>query len=69
MKSIFIAQQPILNKNQKIVAYELLFRDSSENRANIATPAKASAQVIINTLSEPGIVEKIQNNCFYINIL
>ncbi|MCG9076080.1 EAL and HDOD domain-containing protein [Laribacter hongkongensis] len=68
MKSIFIAQQPILNKNQKIVAYELLFRDSSENRANIATPAKASAQVIINTLSEPGIVEKIQNNCFYINI-
>ncbi|MCG8992967.1 EAL domain-containing protein [Laribacter hongkongensis] len=68
MKSIFIAQQPILDKNQKIVAYELLFRDSSENRANIATPTKASAQVIINALSEPGIVEKIQNNCFYINI-
>ena len=29
--SVFVARQAILNRNQNVVAYELLFRDSPEN--------------------------------------
>lgn len=51
----FIGRQPIVNLQQEIVAYELFFRDSAEaDRANVKDNLQASAQVLVNTLSEIG---------------
>lgn len=51
----FIARQPILNLQQQIVAYELLFRDSAEaSSANIQDDLQASVRVLVNTLSDIG---------------
>ena len=52
---VFIGRQPIVNVQQKIIGYELLFRsNSAENNAQIYDDFSAGAQVLINTLSNMG---------------
>ena len=41
-----LGRQPILDRERRVVAYELLFREAGENEAHIADPAAATAQVI-----------------------
>lgn len=57
MESIaYLARQPILDREGKIYAYELLFRDSPESdTAVIASDVLATAQVIENVLNNIGI--------------
>ncbi|WP_125153592.1 EAL and HDOD domain-containing protein [Clostridium rectalis] len=45
---VFIARQPIFNRNEKVVAYELLFRNSEENFYNNVDGNKATCDVITN---------------------
>jgi len=45
---IYIARQPIFNRNQRVVAYELLYRSGVSNRYNGEDPDKATLQVIQN---------------------
>ena len=52
---VFIGRQPIVDAQQKIIAYELLFRSNAEdNSAQFADDFNAGAQVLINTLSNMG---------------
>ena len=44
--NFFLARQPILNRGQRLVAYELLFRDAANDSARIADDAQATATVI-----------------------
>ncbi|MBI3329617.1 MAG: HDOD domain-containing protein [Nitrospinae bacterium] len=46
----FIARQPIFDRQQKVYAYELLFRSSLENVFDFSDPDKASSKVISNGL-------------------
>ncbi len=41
-----LGRQPILDRERRVVAYELLFREAGENEAHIADPAAATAHVI-----------------------
>jgi len=53
---VFIARQPIYNRNLEISAYELLYREGMKNEAGVIDDAeKASTHVIVNTFLEIGL--------------
>lgn len=54
MENIYIARQPILDENNEIFAYELLYRDD-ESRPNIKNSRLATVAVLSSTLNKFGI--------------
>lgn len=64
----YLARQPILDRNGKIYAYELLFRDSPESdTAVIASDLLATAQVLENVLNNIGIQRLVGSNKAFVN--
>lgn len=64
----YLARQPILDRDGKIYAYELLFRDSpTSDTAIIASDVLATAQVLENVLNNIGIQRLIGNNKAFVN--
>ena len=64
----YLARQPILDREGKIYAYELLFRDSPESDiAIIASDVLATAQVLENVLNNIGIQRLIGKNKAFVN--
>lgn len=54
-EEVFIGRQPILDVQQRIIGYELLFRDhAAATTANIGDDLLAGAQVLVNTLNNMG---------------
>ena len=69
LQDIFLGRQPILDRNQHIVAYELLFRSSSQARsANVTNDLLATAQVITNAFCELGIASVLGDKKGFINV-
>lgn len=54
VEDVYLGRQPILDREQRIHAFELLFRSGLANRAVIVDDQAATSVVIINTLSEFG---------------
>ena len=52
--TVYIGRQPIFDREMNIFAYELLYRDSNENRANVTCHNTATTTVILNLLTEFG---------------
>jgi len=51
-----IGRQPILNRSEQIIGYELLFRSrASRNCADILDASQATAHVIVNSMSSFGL--------------
>lgn len=65
---IFLARQPILNLNHEIVGYELLFRATDSQVANVEDHALASAKVIFDTLSNFGFEKIVGVHKGFINL-
>ena len=64
----YLARQPILDREGKIYAYELLFRDSPESDiAVIASDVQATAQVLENVLNNIGFQRLIGDHQAFIN--
>ena len=57
---IYLARQPVFDRNLNAVAYELLFRSGNVGTAIIDDPTRATMQVMVNAFSEIGL-EKITN--------
>ncbi len=55
MDQLFIARQPIYNRSQGVMGYELLYRDSDVNQANIHDGDQASCETILNSFMHIGI--------------
>ena len=53
--SAFLGRQPVLNRNQQLIGYELLFRES-ETSTEIGRHAEldADTEVLVNTLNHMG---------------
>lgn len=74
LQDIFIGRQPILDREQQIVAYELLFRNGGSNDANVHDDMSASAHVIIHAFGESsesgesGINDVIGDKKAFINV-
>jgi len=70
MSEYLIGRQPIFNQNLDVVAYELLFRSGSANKADVIDGDAATKQVIVNAISNQGLdtlVGKEKDKKAYIN--
>jgi EAL and modified HD-GYP domain-containing signal transduction protein len=64
-----IGRQPILDRNEEVVAYELLFRSAgSRNMAEVANATHATASVIINALCGFGLERILGSHKGFINL-
>jgi EAL and modified HD-GYP domain-containing signal transduction protein len=68
MEQVFIGRQPILNKNDKIFAYELLFRNASSLAANVTDHSMATASVMVNALNNIGFKSLVGEKKGFINV-
>lgn len=66
-RDFFLARQPILNRDQRLVAYELLFRSAAAGPANVVDDLAATASVIAHA-SELGMENVIGSSLGYVNI-
>lgn len=68
MDDIFLGRQPILDQNQELVAFELLFRSQVQGPAIITDGAAATASVIVNAFGEIGIESALGPYRAFINV-
>ncbi|MBI9049908.1 MAG: HDOD domain-containing protein [Anaerolineaceae bacterium] len=69
MSDLLIARQPIFNRNQEVVAYELLYRSvKHKNNAIFLDGDFATTQVIVNTFSDIGLKDIVGNKIAFINM-
>ncbi|MGA7829182.1 MAG: EAL domain-containing protein [Geobacteraceae bacterium] len=67
-KKVFLGRQPILDRDQSIVGYELLFRSADTLHANIHDFTNVDSFVISNVLSTFGIHEVLGKHKGFINV-
>lgn len=68
MESYFLGRQPILDRNQNLVAYELLFRQEvTEEAVTVTNDLSASAIVIANAYGRFGIQNVVGQQRGFIN--
>jgi EAL and modified HD-GYP domain-containing signal transduction protein len=66
--NFFLARQPILNRGQRLVAYELLFRDAgTSDAAHVTDDAEATATVIAHA-SELGMGQVVGDQLAFFNV-
>lgn len=63
----FLARQPILGRNQHLVAYELLFRSADAPEANVVDHAAATAAVISHA-SQLGMQRVVGGRLAFVNV-
>ncbi|SES62807.1 EAL and modified HD-GYP domain-containing signal transduction protein [Nitrosomonas marina] len=69
MENIYLAKQPILDRNKDLVAFELFFRSQElENSANPENGLSATANVIVNAYGHLGIQNVLGQQRGFINI-
>lgn len=67
-RDIFLGRQPILDREQRIVAYELLFRSSDMLDAGVTNDMQATASVIHHAFSEMGVQTVLGSQLGFINV-
>ena len=67
VKDFFLARQPILNRDQKLVAYELLFRRADVGLAAVTDDLAATASVMAHA-SELGLENVIGTSRGFVNV-
>lgn len=65
---IYLGRQPILNSAQSVIAYELLFRSGQAATAGVTNDLQATATVIVNTISNIGIENVLDQHSGFINV-
>ncbi len=68
LQDFFLARQPILNRDQRLVAYELLFRSTAENQAMITGDAVAATATVIAHASDLGMEQVVGLQLAFINV-
>jgi EAL and modified HD-GYP domain-containing signal transduction protein len=67
--SAFIGRQPILNRNQQLIGYELFFRNSAhEDSIGQHAELEADTQVLVNTLNNMGTQGLVGNKLAFLNV-
>ncbi|MCL5059891.1 MAG: EAL domain-containing protein, partial [Candidatus Thermoplasmatota archaeon] len=67
-QDIFLGRQPILDRDQRIVAYELLFRTGDTPGVTVTDDMQATASVIHHAFSEMGVQTVLGTQLGYINV-
>ena len=68
LQDFFLARQPILNRDQRLVAYELLFRSTADNHAMISGDAVAATATVIAHASDLGMEQVVGLQLAFINV-
>jgi c-di-GMP phosphodiesterase len=68
LPDVFVARQPIYDTGLKVAAYEVLFRNSRENKAIIDDPDQATSQLLLNLMVEIGIDHIVGDRPAYLNM-
>ena len=68
LHDFFLARQPILNRDQRLVAYELLFRGTAENQAVIVGDPVAATATVIAHASDLGMEQVVGLQLAFINV-
>ena len=68
MDNILLARQPIFDLQNNIYAYELLFRDSRRNRADILDNRYATSHVLSNSFNTFGLDKIVSDSKAFINV-
>lgn len=64
----FLGRQPIVNQQGQLCAYELLFRQSMQNFAQVSDDTQATATVIQHAFGEMGLSSVLGQHLGFINI-
>lgn len=67
-EKFFLGRQPILDRSQNIVAFELLFRSAEKAYADFTNQTHASASVILNALTDFGIDNVVGRHKGFFNV-
>jgi EAL and modified HD-GYP domain-containing signal transduction protein len=67
MERVLVSRQPIYRPDMTKLGYELLFRNSDEDRASFSDGDQATAEVIVNTFMEIGLDEMVGPHLAFIN--
>jgi EAL and modified HD-GYP domain-containing signal transduction protein len=67
VRDFFLARQPILDRSQELIAYELLFRNAQVGPANVTSDLSATASVISHT-AQLGIKKVVGEVRGFINV-
>lgn len=65
--NFYLARQPILDLQQKIMGYELLYRDSEQSAA-YANERHATAAILVNVLNQAGLQNVVSDSLAFVNI-
>jgi EAL and modified HD-GYP domain-containing signal transduction protein len=68
LTEVFIGRQPVLDRRQTVIGYELLFRRALENRAMISSGREATAGVVCNAFAELGLAKALGSQRAFINM-
>ena len=67
-QDIFLGRQPILDREQRIVAYELLFRTADTTSVTVTDDMQATASVIQHAFGEMGVQTVLGTQLGFINV-
>jgi len=68
MAQVYIGRQPIFDRDNRVFAYELLWRGGDDNRAGFADGDLATTQVMLNALTEIGLDRLVGEHRAFINL-
>ena len=68
IQEIFIGRQPILDRDQRMFAYELLFRSGRQNFAQVSDDRMATATVLSHAITELGLEAALGPYLGFINL-
>lgn len=64
---VFLGRQPIIDRDRRLVAFELLFRSGHTNSAGVLDDVHATASVIANALGTMGVKQVLGEHIAFIN--
>src|ERR1700739_3451623 len=66
MSDVFVARQPVFNRDLEVVGYELLFRGRAAQA--VPRPQGATANVVLNAFTEIGLERIVGDRTAWINV-
>jgi len=67
IENFYLARQAILDNNESIMGYELLYR-SGDSQSSIDNPRHATASVLVNVLNQAGLKNIVGDKRAFINV-
>lgn len=68
MADVYVARQPVFDRELAVAGYELLFRSAEDNRAIIVDHDDATSTVVMNTFTDFGLERVVGDRDAWINV-